>query len=205
VDRLPRTLATATLGAAMIAGIAGPYAYSINTAATPHTGSIVTAGPVTSFGGGGPAGRGAPGGMPPGQTSTRATPPDGTRGGAGAGGLLNGASASSELVTLLTTDATSYTWVAATVGAQNAASYQLATQDPVMAIGGFNGSDPSPTLEQFTEYVSSGRIHYFIANSLGGQQNGGSDAASTIAAWVADNYTATTVGGTTVYDLTQSK
>ena len=68
--------------------------------------------------------------------------------------MLNGASTSAELVNLLSTDASSYTWVAATVGSQNAASYQLASKDPVMAIGGFNGSDPSPTLEQFKQYVA---------------------------------------------------
>ena len=46
-----------------------------------------------------------------------------------------------------------YTWVAATVGSNNASGYQLATGDPVMAIGGFNGSDPSPTLAQFQQLV----------------------------------------------------
>ena len=76
---------------------------------------------------------------------------------------MNGASASSELVALLQADGSSYTWVAATVGSQNAASYQLATGLPVMAIGGFNGSDPSPTLAQFQADVAQGRVHYFIA------------------------------------------
>ena len=65
-----------------------------------------------------------------------------------------------------------YTWVAATVGSNNAAGYQLATGEPVMAIGGFNGSDPSPTLAQFQQYVAEGKIHYFIA---GGGGFGGPD------------------------------
>jgi hypothetical protein len=34
------------------------------------------------------------------------------------------------------------------------------------------------------------------------QSQTGSDAAQQIAAWVAENYSATTVDGTTVYDLT---
>ena len=29
----------------------------------------------------------------------------------------------------------------------------------MMPIGGFNGSDPSPTLEQFQQYVAEGKIH----------------------------------------------
>ena len=51
---------------------------------------------------------------------------------------------------------------AAAVGANNAAGYQLASQQPVMAIGGFNGSDPSPTLAQFQQYVADGQVHWFI-------------------------------------------
>ena len=120
------------------------------------------------------------------------------------GGLLNGTDVSSELVTLLQQGASGHTWVAASVGAQNAASYQLASGHPVMAIGGFNGSDPSPTLAQFQQYVAEGWIHYFLGGALGGRQNGGSEAAREIAAWVAENFTATTVGGTAVYDLTQA-
>ena len=112
---------------------------------------------------------------------------------------------SSELLALLTTNAGDYTWVAATTGAQNAASYQLASGSPVMAIGGFNGSDPSPTLAQFQEWVAQGKVHYFIGGGNFGGQNGGSQAASEIASWVQQNFTATTVGNTTVYDLTAAK
>ena len=90
---------------------------------------------------------------------------------------------------------------AAAIGSQNAASYQLASGQPVMAIGGFNGSDPSPTLAEFQELVASGEVRYFLGGDLGGSQNGGSEAASEIAAWVSENFAATTVGSTTVYDL----
>ena len=72
-----------------------------------------------------------------------------------------------------------------------------------MSLGGFNGSDPWPTLEVFQQYVADGQVHYFIGGGTGmGRANGGSSATSEIAAWVADNFTATTVGGVTVYDLT---
>jgi hypothetical protein len=48
------------------------------------------------------------------------------------------------------------------------------------------------------------KIGYFIAStgSSGGPGGGSDSSASQISAWVAANYTATTVGGTTVYDLT---
>ena len=97
-----------------------------------------------------------------------------------------------------------YTWVAATVGANQAAGYQLATELPVMPIGGFNGSDPSPTLAQFKALVAAGKIHWFISGSDRGfgNQMGGSRAASEIASWVTSTYAATTVGNVTMYDLT---
>ena len=72
------------------------------------------------------------------------------------------------LVSLLEREAGTYRWVAATVNSNSAAGYQLATDDPVMAIGGFNGTDPAPTLAQFETYVRHGDIHYFIAGAGGG-------------------------------------
>jgi hypothetical protein len=116
--------------------------------------------------------------------------------------LLNGSSPSAELTALLRRDADRYTWIAATVGSNSASGYQLATGRPVMAIGGFNGSDPAPTLAQFQRYVRGGTIHYFIPEGGLGMPRGGSSNSSLIAEWVQQNYTATTVAGTTVYDLT---
>jgi hypothetical protein len=94
------------------------------------------------------------------------------------------------------------------VTGDNAAGYQLAAEAPVMAVGGFNGTDPAPTLEQFQALVAAKKIHYFVGGgtTMGGRgtstNTGGSDAAARIAAWVQANFAATTVGGTTVYDLT---
>lgn len=121
------------------------------------------------------------------------------------GGLLDGASVSASVKARISANADSYTWMAAAIGSQNAASYQLATEKPVMAIGGFNGSDPSPTLAQFKADVSKGRIHYFISGGGMGGGGAGSGSASKISSWVEANYTKVTVGSTTLYDLTQPK
>jgi hypothetical protein len=91
--------------------------------------------------------------------------------------------------------------VAATIGANNAAGYQLATELPVMPLGGFNGSDPSPTLAQFQEYVSKGEVHWFIGGGVGLHSAGGSRSSQAIAAWVEGNFMPQTVGGITMYDL----
>ncbi|MGC4110726.1 MAG: glycosyltransferase family 39 protein [Nocardioides sp.] len=47
---LPRRIAGAVAVAALVAGLAGPAAYSLETASTPHTGSIPSAGPSGSSG-----------------------------------------------------------------------------------------------------------------------------------------------------------
>ena len=207
---LPATLALA-------AALAGPVAYSLNTAATAHAGAIPSAGPAVVGGrlggpggpprlilvgpGPGPQGDAAPGGTGPGDATGGNAPQGGPLRG-GPGGLLDASTPNAELLALLKQDSAAYTWVAAAVGANNAAGYQIASGNPVMAIGGFNGSDPSPTLAQFQEYVRQHRIHYLIGGS-GPRGDSGSNTGAQIAAWVAQNFTATTVGGTTVYDLTQ--
>ncbi|MFJ8882168.1 glycosyltransferase family 39 protein [Streptomyces sp. NPDC102402] len=132
---------------------------------------------------------------------------EGGMGGGGMGGLLGGASVGSEARTLLKQNSDAYTWTAAAIGSQNAASYQLATGDPVMAIGGFNGSDPSPTLAEFEKYVEQGKIHYFISGGgMGGGMGGGAGGEGTssrISAWVEENFEEVTVGSATFYDLTR--
>ena len=217
--RTPVIAGTAALAALLLA----PAAYSLQTASVPHTGAIPTAGPRSvGFGPGGMGGpRGAgmqgrfapPGGMPTGQLTPPAGQFGGPGGGGGAGGLLSGSRPSDEVVAALRDKADAYTWAAATVGANQAAGYQLATELPVMAIGGFSGSDPAPTLAEFKALVQAGKIHWFIGGggqmswSVGGDgggfgnQMGGSQAASQIAEWVSSTFTATTVGNVTMYDL----
>ncbi|TDD61538.1 glycosyl transferase, partial [Actinomadura darangshiensis] len=122
------------------------------------------------------------------------------------GGLLDAGTPSAAVTSTLKAGAASYTWVAAAVGSNTAAGLQLAAGEPVMAVGGFNGTDPAPTLAGFQSLVRQGKIHYFAGGGRGGAMTGraasGSDAAQKISAWVAANYTATTVGGTVLYDLT---
>ena len=74
-----------------------------------------------------------------------------------------------------------------------------------MAVGGFNGTDPAPTLDQFQQLVSNDKIHYFIGGTIRGPMHpptGASSPSSDIAAWVAAHFPAQTIDGVTVYDLT---
>ncbi|MGA2211516.1 MAG: glycosyltransferase family 39 protein [Acidimicrobiales bacterium] len=159
--------------------------------------------------GGAPAGGAGRAGLPAGAAPTGIGTPGrsgrtGT-GGGGIGSLLNGSTPGKALVKLLEHDASSYTWVASAVGSNTAAGYQLATDDPVMAIGGFNGTDPAPTLAEFERYVAEHKIHYFISGGVVTGAGGNSDSdASAITAWVEDHFTATTVDGVTLYNLAGS-
>ncbi|QMU67609.1 glycosyltransferase family 39 protein [Streptacidiphilus sp. P02-A3a] len=247
--RVSTRLAAVPALVGLLAGLAGPAAYTLQTVGTGHSGSLPSAGPAVAGGGfggfpgggagggrggtggghpggfggrtGQPGGTGAGqpptgtgGGFPGGQggTGTGTTPGTGTRTGGGTGGmgggvgsLLNGSDPGSAVTALLKADASRYTWVAAGIGSQNAAGYQLATGDPVMAVGGFNGTDPAPSLAQFEAYVNAGRIHYFIGGGVGATGGSGSGDSSQIATWVAAHYTARTVDGVTLYDLTAPK
>ncbi|WAL66012.1 glycosyltransferase family 39 protein [Amycolatopsis cynarae] len=177
-DRLRRA-GVVLAAAAVVSGMLGSTAYAITTASTGHTGSTPASGPGTRGGfggmGGGPGGAGAGRGDGQGQTS-------------------------SAVIALL--KATTTKWAAATNGSQEAAGLALNSDKSVMAIGGFNGGDPAPTLEQFKQYVAKGEITYYVSGGMGGF-GGDRGGTGSIASWVQDNYTSTTVGGTTVYDLTK--
>lgn len=136
---------------------------------------------------------------------------DGSNGSSAAGGKQGGLSSpggpgqmtvSDTLKNKLKEDSDKYKWSAATIGSQGAASYQLATDTDVMPIGGFSGSDDAPTLDQFKKLVSEKKIHYFIADS---GQGGGPGGNNEITSWVKEHFSATTIDGVTVYDLTQEK
>ncbi|WP_219153678.1 glycosyltransferase family 39 protein [Amycolatopsis sp. TNS106] len=175
VSRLPDVARRLVAVGALVTVLAGTGAYTIATAATPHSGALPSAGPE--------AGRG------------------GLR--MGGGGLLGTSLPGDDLAALIRQGSAKYTWAAATVGSNNAAGYQLGSGAPVMAVGGFNGTDPAPTLEQFQDYVRNGQIHYFLGEGMMMRGETGSDAAERIAAWVAETHRPATVDGVTVYDLSR--
>ncbi|MEV0676229.1 glycosyltransferase family 39 protein [Actinosynnema sp. NPDC050436] len=166
---------------AVVAALLGPGAYSVATASTTHSGAIPSAGPENGARRGGGTVVFGPGG--------------------GFGGLLSAPVPDAELVALLRVNSGKYRWAAAAVGSNNAAGYQLGSGVPVMAVGGFNGTDPAPALGEFQALVRSGQVHYFLGGA-GMPAETGSDASARIAEWVADTFTARTVGGVVTYDLT---
>ncbi len=118
------------------------------------------------------------------------------------GGLLRVTVPGPGALEMLRADAGDYRWAAATTGANNAAGYQLGAGVPVMPVGGFNGTDPYPTLAQFKEYVAAGQIHYWITGRISREANGGSKEPLLIRDWVEANFTGNKVDGSVFYDLT---
>ncbi len=175
VGRLDRPMVKLAAGLAVVACLAGPAAFSVATAASPHSGAIPSVGPA--------------------------------RGGGGFGGMFAAPDPGATLTATLAADADAYTWAAAVVGSSNAAGYQLASGAPVMAVGGFNGTDPAPTLDEFEQLVAERQIHYFIHGRMmggfGGRATSGSREAADIADWVQAHYAPLTIDGVTIYDLTQ--
>ena len=176
-----RRAAVAVLAAA---ALAGPMAYCAQTVVSAHQGGGVNAGPPL---------------------------PGADRPGSGPWSALQSTDVNPDIATMLSDDAGSYTWVAATQGANRAAAYQLATGDPVMPIGGFVGRDPSPTLDQFQHYVQTHRIHYFIYSPPGNGADEPEPPSSTptqadhITDWVKATFPARTIDGVTMYDLTAKR
>jgi 4-amino-4-deoxy-L-arabinose transferase-like glycosyltransferase len=267
-------LAVATVSLGAIAMIGGPLAYSLDTAASSYSGAGPSAGPALTAARGAPGGalgigRGAfsgRGGFPGAGEAGRGEFPGFRDGRAGrfAGGFGGAGGANPTVATafvkLLEVGAGRYEWAAATDGSDSAASMELATGGvPVMAIGGFRGTDPAPSLADFEKLVAAHKIHYYVAGGRGGGGFGGAGAggafpgrgsgarsdfgdfggpgggaggagtggaggagaggaggglgggglgggvattdAAQISAWVEAHFTATTVGGMTVYNL----
>jgi 4-amino-4-deoxy-L-arabinose transferase-like glycosyltransferase len=242
-SRTGRRLAAAAGLATAIAVAIPVTSWAVQTAGTPHTGSIPTAVATSGSAGFGPGGGstaagGRPsgtapsstgqrpagtsgsssatgsrptGGQAPGGTGTSGSgtgtasgkmPSGMTAGGGAGGGGAGGGTVSSALKTAL--EKTTTRWAAATIGSDSAATLELETGGKaVMAIGGFTGTDPAPTLAQFKAYVAAGDITYFIASGQGAGGGGSSSVASQITSWVQAHYKSTTIGGQTVYVLTK--
>ncbi len=176
----------AVAGMAVAVALVGPLCFDVLTLVTPHNGAVVVAGPVTP------------------------TLPDAQIAGyLGSPATNNGFDP--ELISLVSQapvgssapgahDSTS--WAAAMIGSRAAAApLQLACGRGVMPIGGFSGSDPSPSLAQFRTDVEAGRITYFISTTRP-HRGGWSRPAQEIYAWVHANYPSRRLGRDDVYLLT---
>ncbi len=94
------------------------------------------------------------------------------------------------LVDYLVTNRGTATWLVAVSSASAAGPLQLASGAPVMAMGGFMGTDPAPTLAQLQAYAHDGQLRFVLVGGRGAGPGGffGGDgqgnAAASRNAWV---------------------
>jgi 4-amino-4-deoxy-L-arabinose transferase-like glycosyltransferase len=186
VHKLGRLTAAVAIAATLF-GLAAPAAFAIYNVTHAHSGPGTMSGPARDGGfGGGPGG------------------PGGRVGGSHGGGGGPFGQADNPALEQLVENAGNR-WAAASVGSFTVSSLELKTGASLMAIGGFTGSDNSPTLAQFKQYVSEGQVRYFVASDRRGPHGDAPGSGTEITQWVQQNFTPMRVGGTTVYDLSQSR
>jgi 4-amino-4-deoxy-L-arabinose transferase-like glycosyltransferase len=188
-----RRVVTVAAMVGLVAGLAGPGAYAVSAAAGRTNGTNPLAGPSSGFGG---PGRGGP----PGGRRFGGAPPAGFRppvgggfpgGGPGRGGFPGGpgAEVSAQLISYLEQHRDGATWLLAVGSAQSASSIILRTGQPVIAMGGFTGSDPAMTVAKLQAYVRAGKVHYVMTGG-----------GSSVTAWVTRNCAVVRPpGGATLY------
>jgi hypothetical protein len=197
--------------AAVVAGTAGlaatllaPGAYAVDTTGKVYGGGDPHPGPgtPTDSGSGGPGGDGWVIGF------TGLPGDGGNSGGPGGFGLPVGpgglGGVDSALLSYLVANRGSATWIVAVSGSQEAGNIELATGLPVMAMGGFTGSDPTPTLAQLQSYIASGKLRFVIASLGGGGgfgAGGGFGGTSDVSSWVTHSCTAVNYAGYGTGDL----
>ena len=113
--------------------------------------------------------------------------------------------ADSQLVQYLLQHQHGATWLVAVASANESAAIQLTSGQPVMAVGGFNGSDTPLTLEQFKQLVKDGKVNYYAISSHGRGGGGPGGSNNEITAWVKQTGTVVNYGGSdvTLYELSR--
>jgi 4-amino-4-deoxy-L-arabinose transferase-like glycosyltransferase len=99
---------------------------------------------------------------------------------------LGGATVNSQLENYILANTTNETWILAVPSSQTAAALIIQTGKPVMAIGGFSGSDRILNLTSLTALIQKGKVRYFLTGGMGGGGMGGgmNTGNSGIYAWV---------------------
>jgi 4-amino-4-deoxy-L-arabinose transferase-like glycosyltransferase len=210
--RLPRRVYTPVLAAAL--GVAlllvGPATWVGVSLASGGGGTLPAAGPSAgvALGGGRFAGgsrrfpEGFPaafGGLPNGGRGDAfrggfpSAPPEGAPDGAGgfggpgarSGANGDGLQVNSSLAAYLEAHQGSAKYLFATLNSQAAAPYIIATGKPVMALGGFSGSDKILTLAELKTLIREGQVKYFLLSGRGGSFGGSGN--SQLVQWIEAN------------------
>ncbi|UYY80645.1 glycosyltransferase family 39 protein [Arthrobacter sp. YA7-1] len=184
VKRQPQAVPALFIGASILLG---PTIWSVNTALSPHVGAGVVAGPST--------------------LGIRSDSPDRTQLPTGTPlsftAVMFGDVPSPIVLERIKASPASVRWATAVVGSETAANYQLDSSRAILPVGGFDGTDPFPTLEQFQTMVHQGNVGSFVIQNLPPLTSDGRGESARIVQWVESNFQPEIIDGTSFYRLTQ--
>ncbi|MGN6485024.1 MAG: glycosyltransferase family 39 protein, partial [Thermomicrobiales bacterium] len=144
------------------------------------------------------------GDLPAGQDDEATLPPTGTAGAAMPGvgtGRESGTSLDKTTLDYLIANKGNARWLVVVPSANAGSSIILETGQPVMALGGFSGSDQILTLDQFKQLVANGEIRFVMTGGGiggGGSRDGGNGE---ILDWASGTCSPVTIDGSTVTGL----
>ena len=130
------------------------------------------------------------------------------------GGFGGSSSVNTALISYLEAHKGSAKYLVAVASSNEADSIILETNQPVMALGGFSGSDPILTTTQLAALVKSGAVRYFLLNGSGGGGPGGSGQSALItwitqhskvvssSQWQSSSTSSTSSGAEQLYEIT---
>lgn len=146
-------LASGALTVGLLALVVSPLAWSVTPALAAGNGTLPVAGPQNINGRGGFAG--------PGPMDTQVN---------------------SGLISYLEANRDGYFYLVALSSANQGSSIALQTGEPVLAIGGFTGSDPSMTVEKLQQMVADKQVRFVMVSGFGGGGPMGDNQA--VSSWV---------------------
>lgn len=178
-------LRTISAGVLAVSLLVGPLVWSVNTVLSPHIGAGVVAGPSI--------------------LGIRTDHPDRKQLGsdvpASFTAVMFGDVPEQEVVSRLLAAPDTAQWAAAMVGSETAANYQLESRRSVLPIGGFDGTDPFPTLEQFQTMVDQGKVASLVIQELPPLTLEGRGESAKIVEWVRANFPSEQIRTAQYYDL----
>ena len=136
------------------------------------------------------------------------SPPNAGPGGGSPSGWGKNVRVGERLVDYLEIHRGSAAYLVAVTGSQAAAQFIVLSGLPVIAMGGYTGWDPTPTLDEFEHLIADGKVRYVYAKD---HTFGGMNTMAAVDKWVKDHgrvvspsdYGAT-AGGWKLYDVSGS-
>jgi 4-amino-4-deoxy-L-arabinose transferase-like glycosyltransferase len=99
-------------------------------------------------------------------------------------GMMMDSEADPNLVRFLQQNYKEGTYLLVTTDSHTASPLIIETGLPVMAMGGFSGTDPAITIDQLQSLAEQGKVKYFMLGGMGGRGRG---QTSEVTAWIQQN------------------